>query len=188
MSALRSSEFLASAPAGARRHVDDLLYGARQLARRFRRRRATDSQVVGGTGHGSVGVKGSGTGRRGYPPTGVEEQIAWLHEQLLALETRVATDEQALRQERHHRRTALGELETHLRNRLAELERVVAEEHQLAAEWQARGIPLLAAGVVLGAIPDVIAGLPTLVGWLILALAVVFPVIAARRRRQQIAG
>lgn len=64
----------------------------------------------------------------------------------------------------------------------------MAAEQQRAAEWQARGIPLLAVGVVLTAIPDVIAGLPTLVGWLILALAIVFPVIAARRRRQQIAG
>jgi len=96
----------------------------------------------------------------------------------------VASDEHALRRERQDRRTAFGELETRFRGRMGELERVVAAEQQRAAEWQARGIPLLAAGVVLTAIPDVIAGLPTFVGWLILAPAIVFSANAARRRRQ----
>lgn len=97
---------------------------------------------------------------------------------------------QALRDEQAARRTADAELEQRLRTRLDELARNIEAEQERIATAEARGLPLVAAGVAFTAIPDAhLAALPNVLAWvLVLGAFLGLLAYAAWPRRVQAPG
>lgn len=141
-----------------------------------------DLNVQGVTASIGVGLGGVGTltvsGRAWHPTASVDERIEALHQHITEVEGQLIEVSQQLSQETSKRERALAELEAGLRAETAELRRLLEEQEHRAARVDARGLPVIALGIVLSGIPDQLASIPYGIGWVAPVLGIAAAVAA----------
>lgn len=141
-----------------------------------------DLNVQGVTASIGVGLGGVGTltvsGRAWHPTASVDERIEALHQHITEVEGRLNEVSQQLSQETSKRERALAELEAGLSAETAKLRRLLEEQEHRAARVDARGLPVIALGIVLSGIPDQLASIPYGIGWVAPVLGIAAAVAA----------
>lgn len=140
-----------------------------------------DLNVQGVTASIGVGLgvgTSTGSGRAWHPTASVDERIEALHQHMTEVEGQLNEVSQQLSQETSKRERALAELEAGLRAETAELCRLLEEQEHRAARVDARGLPVIALGIVLSGIPDQLASIPYGIGWVAPVLGIAAAVAA----------
>lgn len=120
----------------------------------------------------------TGSGRAWHPTASVDERIEALHQHITEVEGQLIEVSQQLSQETSKRERALAELEAGLSAKTAELCRLLEEQEHRAARVDARGLPVIALGIVLSGIPDQLASIPYGIGWVAPVLGIAAAVAA----------
>jgi hypothetical protein len=113
-----------------------------------------------------------------------DERIEALRKHVIEVEGRLNEVKRQLREETHVREQSIAELERRIRADLEQLQQLIISRDQQSARIDARGLPVIAAGIVLSGIPDDLAGFLYPLGWLWVIIAVVLcvsAVVSARR-------
>lgn len=130
-------------------------------------RRKVSTQVASSMGIASTfGVTLTASSRAWRPMAPVDERIEALHQHITEVEGRLNEVSQQLRQETSERGRVVAELEATLKAEMAELRRLLKEQERQSARIDARGLPIIALGIVLSGIPDEFASIPYGIGWL----------------------
>ena len=135
-------------------------------------RRDVSITVVSGTGTGSLGVAVTltGSGRVWHPTAPIAERIEALRKHISEIEGRLNEVTQELRQETSERERVVAEIGVKLNAEMIELRHLMSKQERQSARIDARGLPVIAFGVVLSGVPDELASIPYGIGWLAPAL------------------
>lgn len=128
---------------------------------------------VTGSGGLSAGVAflGSARGRAWDDPgAAVEERIETLHRYIAEIEGQLDAVNQRLGKEVSSRERAQAEFKELLETGMAELRRLLDDRERQSAHIDARALPVIATGIVLSGVPDLLALPPYGIGW-------VFPIL-----------
>jgi hypothetical protein len=101
------------------------------------------------------------------PDAPVDERIETLRAYITSVETRLNETITGVSQERADRETAITELARTLHARLDELHQLLKEKDRQMATIDARGLPVIGAGIFLSGIPEALAELPWHLGWIL---------------------
>lgn len=120
--------------------------------------------IATGSGVGTLSVTGSAAGFSGSGS--LEARIDELQQQMRVTQERLNAVEQQLHLEVAQRQQALAMVEKSLRSGVRELHSRLERQELRAAVVDARGLPVLAFGIVLSGIPGEIAKIPLGLGWM----------------------
>ncbi|MEQ4723176.1 hypothetical protein [Nonomuraea sp. B19D2] len=95
----------------------------------------------------------------------VADQVAMVYAYLRSVEGRLNQLMTSLADEKSARDKQLAELAATLQGRFDKLEDRMIEQERQAARIDARGLPVIATGIVLSGIPEWLAALPLRIGW-----------------------
>jgi len=123
-------------------------------------------------------VTATGTVGSWDPSAPVDERIEALHQQITKVDGRLDGVLHELRQEVADRKRVVAELQQNLGAQNAELRGLLEEDKRRSALTDARGLPVVAFGILLSGVPDELASIPYGVGWLLPALGIFFSVVA----------
>lgn len=182
---------IVTAPDGTRRVVGECSRWLHHQARRVHGQLARwvpwlrRSQVVKvATVAGSASVSGALSARvSGFgwdPSRPVDERIEKLRTQVLRLYDEIGRLDQGLREEKDARQRAVGELGQALRAEIRQLTDRIDEQENKASEIDARGLPVLTLGIVIGGLSEEIGRIPL---WLAVVLLAGACFYALRRVR-----
>lgn len=136
---------------------------------------------------------GSATVSRPWDPSApVDERIEALRQHILEIEESLTGVGQQLSQQTAASEGADAELDERLRAEGDELRRRLDEQERQSARIDARGLPVIAAGIFLSGVPDELASIPLGFGWpfpvlgIGLALAAAIPARREAHARQSI--
>ncbi|MBA3252082.1 MAG: hypothetical protein H0T66_17670 [Geodermatophilaceae bacterium] len=104
------------------------------------------------------------------PGATVEERLEALREWVNGIKKRVGEIAQLQTQETANREQAIDELRADLSAQIADLRWTLDEQQDQAARIDARGLPVIGWGILLSGIPDRLAQIPFMIGW-------VFPIV-----------
>jgi hypothetical protein len=130
-------------------------------------RRDVTVHAVSATASVSAGTSlaGTATGRVWEPNSSVDERLEALRKHITEVEGRLNQLNQAVRTEASNSQRVLAELEATLRAEIIEIRRLLAEEERESALIDARGLPVVAFGILLsGAGPARIDSVSSRVG------------------------
>jgi hypothetical protein len=105
-----------------------------------------------------------------------DERLEALRQHLIEVEGRLNEVRRQLRDETHAREQSVAELERRIRGELEQLQQSIISRDQQSARIDARGLPVIAAGIVLSGLPDDLAGFLYPLGWLWVIITVVVSV------------
>jgi hypothetical protein len=140
-----------------------------QLARLLRFRKQDVNVVAPSAGvmsSSNVSATLTAAGRVWNPTAPLDERIAALRQHIVDVEGKVNEASQQLRQETSDRQRDLAKLQETLHTEIAEIRRLIADEERQSVLIDARGLPVLALGILLSGIPDELASIPLYLGWL----------------------
>jgi hypothetical protein len=109
----------------------------------------------------------------------VDDRIEALRQHIADVEQQLNQVAQRLGEEASTRERAVAELQSALQHETAQLRRLLEEQERQSARIDARGLPVIAAGIFLSGVPDELASIPHGIGWLFPVLGVGFAVAAA---------
>lgn len=151
-----------AAPDGARLIFQSTASAARDLVAKVRRSGAPqDVRAVTGSGSMTLGgLAMAATGRVWTPGASIDERIDALRKQVLEVEAKVAGIQADVLKERGERQEAIAELARTVHVKVDELHALLAEKDKQAARIDARGLPVVGAGIFLSGVPEYLAALP----------------------------
>jgi hypothetical protein len=153
------------AKAGLRRMRDGLPgWLSRRLPRRHHRRFAVEGGGAGDVSLTSVVTRGGAQWEPGAP---LDRKVELLHENLAHTRGWLAAVEQQARRDVSALHEGIGEAREDVRKVRELLDTRDVRQLQL----NARGLPVVAAGVILAGIPDAIASCPHPIGWTLVAVS-----------------
>lgn len=126
-----------------------------------------------GTAMATFGGVASAEGWAWSASSPADERIEALRKHLMEVEGRLNDVRRQLRDETRTREQSLAELERRIRLELGQLQQSIISRDQQSARIDARGLPVVAAGIVLSGLPDELAGFLYPLGWLWVIIAVV---------------
>jgi hypothetical protein len=129
-------------------------------------------QSVTGTASTSWGFTSSASAWAWPSQASTDERIEALRKHLTEVEGRLSEVRKQLRDESAARKQAVEELEQRIRADIREIKESIDRREKHAARIDARGLPLIAAGVVLSGVPDDLARFLYPLGWLWVIIAV----------------
>lgn len=145
----------------------------------FLRKGASVKAAATGVGEGILTVEGMAVGRTASETGTPQEQLDSLRQLVVALETVVNGLAADLQVEVANRRQALDALEARLTADTHQVRQELDERERQDARINARGLPVIAAGIFLSGVPDQLAGWLYPFGWLWPIVALWLAVTAA---------
>ena len=143
----------------------------------FLRRDATlQGTSAVGTAMATFGAVASAEGWAWPAGSPADERIEALRKHLMEVEGRLNEVRRQLRDETRAREQSLTELERRIRVELGQLQQSIISRDQQSARIDARGLPVVAAGIVLSGLPEELAGFLYPLGWLWVFVAVAMAV------------
>lgn len=126
--------------------------------------------------HINVGLSAEG---RVWPKSGsVEDRIEALREHINDVEGKARDLDQRLRAETDARQEAIERVQQRLLGELRLLKQRLEEAESATDGTDARGLPVIAFGVILTGLPEELAHLPVHIGWFVLVVFAVYTVAA----------
>lgn len=141
-------------------------------------REAREGTVAGDTASLTVSAP---SGRLWIPSESVDKRIEALRTYLQAVEAKLAAVERLLDKETAARTGAVDRLDATLQRAIADLWRALAEQEHKTARVDARGLPVIAVGIVLSGLPELLAHWIYPLGWIWPLFAIVVAAAAAEQ-------
>lgn len=123
----------------------------------------------------------AGHGQVWDPSAPVEEQIKALRQYITEIRKQLEGVTTRLGQETSDREQSTADLEAQLEARIRELRRLLDEREYQSARIDARGLPVIAFGIVLSGLPDRLAQIPFYLGWALPIAGILLAVTAGVR-------
>ncbi|MFB9530415.1 hypothetical protein [Nonomuraea roseola] len=157
-----------TAPAGWRELLTSSTNWARTQANRILN---LPPQTINLSGSGSSESFGNAVLTNRPPPLNADQpladQVAMVHAYVRSVESRLNQVTTRLAEDKSARDKQLADLTTSLETGLGQLDERISEQERQAGRIDARGLPVIAAGVVLSGIPEWLAALPLHLGWIL---------------------